>query len=131
MTHINTSFSRRGSRAFRVALIIVVLVISGMVLGVGNPAQPVARAQAAPTAAQNQDLFGVVGRDPFYEWNTDHAKFPNATNKTALEQEAKELRNVGAKWVRMEFFADYDGSVAPGDINWNKYDYFINDLAPK
>lgn len=106
------------------------------------PANPSARAnaqeqqasqaaQGAVTANPDQDLFGIVIRDPFYEWNTDPVKYPDAANKTALEEEAKELQALGAKWVRMEFFADYDGSVAPGDINWAKYDYFIQELAPK
>jgi hypothetical protein len=79
----------------------------------------------------DRDLFGMVMRDPFYEFNTDPVNFSNAPNKTALEAQAKELASAGVKWVRMEFFADYDGSVAPGEINWNKYDWFIKELAPK
>jgi hypothetical protein len=79
----------------------------------------------------DQDIFGVVVRDPFYEYNTDPVNFHEAANRTALEVQAKELAGVGAKWIRMEFFADYDGTVAPGDINWSKYDWFINELAPK
>ena len=76
-------------------------------------------------------MFGIVMRDPFYEYNTDPVNYPNACNRTALEKQASELQALGAKWVRMEFFADYDGSVKPGDINWAKYDCFINDIAPR
>ena len=73
----------------------------------------------------------MVMRDPFYEYNTDTVNFPNASNRTALERQAAELAAAGVKWVRMEFFADYDGSVKAGDINWAKYDWFIKELAPK
>ncbi len=73
----------------------------------------------------------MVMRDPFYEYNTDPVNYPNATNRTALERQAMELAAAGVKWVRMEFFADYDGSVKAGDINWAKYDWFIKELAPK
>ncbi len=131
MTKIPSLFRRGPLRAARLFLLLVLVGISVVPGSLNSFHPPVAHAQAASTSAQNQDLFGVVSRDPFYEWNTDPVNFPNAANKTALEQEAKELQAVGARWVRMEFFADYDGSVPPGDINWAKYDYFINELAPK
>lgn len=73
----------------------------------------------------------MVIRDPFYEYNTDPVRYPNALNRAALEREAAELEAAGVKWVRMEFFADYDGSVDRGEINWAKYDWFIQELAPK
>src|SRR5438874_13674683 len=70
--------------------------------------------QAQSTSAQanvdrvrtpaDRDLFGMVMRDPFYEYNTDPVNFSNAPNKTALEAQAKELDSAGVKWVRMEFF---------------------------
>ena len=82
-------------------------------------------------AESERELFGMVMRDPFYEYNTDTVNFPNATNRTALEKQAQELAAAGVRWVRMEFFADYDGSVQAGDINWAKYDWFIKELAPK
>ncbi|MFL5735455.1 MAG: hypothetical protein ACJ78Q_20025 [Chloroflexia bacterium] len=77
------------------------------------------------------ELFGMVVRDPFYEYNTDPVNFHEAPNRTALERQAIELHTAGVKWIRMEFFADYDGTVPKGDINWSKYDWFINELAPK
>jgi hypothetical protein len=109
-----------------------------------GPAQLPARAQAiADPAGQNLtvsplalrtgdgELFGMVARDPFYEYNTDPVNFPNQPNKVALERQAAELASLGVRWLRMEFFADYDGSVRPGEINWEKYDWFIRELAPK
>jgi hypothetical protein len=80
---------------------------------------------------QDSDLFGMVIRDPFYEFNTDPVNYPMAPNKGALEQQAKELAAAGVRWIRMEFFADYDGTVAPGEINWTKYDWFIKEIAPR
>lgn len=81
--------------------------------------------------AAERELFGMVVRDPFYEYNTDPVNFHEAANRTALENQAVELAAAGVKWIRMEFFADYDGTVKAGDINWSKYDWFIRELAPK
>ena len=99
----------------------------------GSPNANVAHAGPVhmPPSTVNRDLFGMVIRDPFYEYNTDPVNFKDAPNRTALEQEAREIASAGAKWIRMEFCADYDGSVQPGDINWAKYDWFINELAPR
>ncbi|HEY0071803.1 MAG TPA: hypothetical protein VGE04_17730 [Chloroflexia bacterium] len=107
-----------------------------------HPAQQPAHAQTqpdpsgielSPLAMRGTDgeIFGMVARDPFYEFNTDPVIFPNQPNKMALERQAAELASAGVRWVRMEFFADYDGSVRPGEINWDKYDWFIRELAPK
>ena len=93
---------------------------------------PKAAAFGASIRAENErELFGMVARDPFYEYNTDPINYPNAPNKTALERQARALAGAGVRWIRMEFFADYDGSVKAGEINWNKYDWFIKELAPK
>jgi hypothetical protein len=86
---------------------------------------------APPRSPSDRELFGMVIRDPFYEYNTDPVNFHEAPNRTALERQAMELHGAGVKWIRMEFFADFDGSVQPGEINWAKYDWFINELAPK
>ena len=88
-------------------------------------------ASTSTRAEADRELFGMVMRDPFYEFNTDPVNFPNATNRNALERQAAELAAAGVRWVRMEFFADYDGTVKAGDINWAKYDWFIKELAPK
>lgn len=99
-----------------------------------SPMRSAGRAEAAQVRERestDQDLFGIVMRDPFYEFNSDPVNFPMQANKAALEEQTRELSNAGAKWVRMEFFADYDGTVPAGEINWDKYDYFIKVLAPK
>ncbi|HEX8228250.1 MAG TPA: hypothetical protein VF826_02935 [Chloroflexia bacterium] len=135
------SFLRHNKRAFTV-LACALLLATGI-----GPAQQPARAQTlvdptapagpglefSPLALRTGDgeLFGMVARDPFYEFNTDPVRFPNQPNKVALERQAAELASLGVRWIRMEFFADYDGSVQPGEINWEKYDWFIRELAPK
>jgi hypothetical protein len=115
-------------RALLGALVIIVTLAAP--LATNRPAFAQTGKDRVRTPA-DRDLFGIVIRDPFYEYNTDTINFKNAPNKTALENQAKELAGAGVTWVRMEFFADYDGSVAPGEINWEKYDWFINELAPR
>jgi hypothetical protein len=115
-------------------IFIIALFASGMGIpplpaGSAQEISPVANRSARPPA--ERELFGMVARDPFYEYNTDPVNFHEAPNRVALEQQAAELAAAGVKWIRMEFFADYDGTVKPGDINWSKYDWFIRELAPK
>lgn len=132
------SFVRRNKRALCALASALLLAISIV------PTQQPARAQAPPGPASSGielsplalstgdgEVFGMVARDPFYEFNTDPVNFPNQPNKVALERQAVELASLGVRWIRMEFFADYDGSVRPGEINWEKYDWFIRELAPK
>ncbi len=91
------------------------------------PIRPAA-VQAAPGLAYadgRQDLFGMVARDPYYEFDTDPLHYPGASNRTALEREAAELEALGVRWVRMEFWANSDG------FEWARYDAFINDIAPR
>ncbi len=84
-------------------------------------------AHAAPlpqATGANADLFGMVIRDPYYEYNSDPINFPNTANLAALNRQAAELQEMGVHWVRLEFFAN-------GDFNWARYDAFINDIAPR
>ena len=95
-----------------------------LVLAIALPAAsaPPARAQSA---TPSPDLFGMVARDPYYEWNTDPIHFPNASNRAALEREAAELQAMGVRWVRIEFWVDGE------DFNWDRYDAFVNEIAPR
>ncbi len=43
----------------------------------------------------------------------------------------KEMAAGGAKWVRVEFFAEYGDLGGPGVFNWQKYDWFLTDLCPR
>ena len=100
------------------------LVVLGLLLAPAGQT-PVAAASIAPFADGRQDLFGMVARDPYYEFDTDPIHYPGALNRTALEREAAEMEAMGVRWVRMEFWADGDG------FNWARYDAFINDIAPR
>lgn len=90
---------------------------------------------AAPTAAALADpypdrdgFFGVVGRDPYYEWNTDTVHYNNDVNRAVLENIVKEMAASGVKWVRIEFFAEYGDPTGPGKMSYEKYDWFLTDL---
>src|SRR6476660_5833841 len=119
MTHTS-----RPARRFRFARILLafILVLTALSTALA-PRQHTNTALAASSrerADEDQDIFGMVMRDPFYEFNSDPVNYPMQANKDALEEQARELSNAGVKWVRMEFFADYDGTVPAGEINWSK-----------
>ena len=97
-------------------------------------AQPAdAPALPALTRGPNADFFGIVGRDPWYEWNTDPARFPNDLNRDALEGQARDLARAGAGWIRIELRAEQDvtAPAGPGYIDYRKWDWFIKECAPK
>jgi hypothetical protein len=127
---INFPDARTG-RAVRICLTVVIAVSMFGTFWIRANSNQTAFAADRVRTPQDSDLFGMVIRDPFYEFNTDPVNYPMAPNKGALEQQARELAAAGVRWIRMEFFADYDGTVAPGEINWTKYDWFIKEIAPK
>src|SRR3954447_13779784 len=87
-----------------------------------------ASAALADPYPDRDPFFGVVGRDPYYEWNTDTVHFNNDVNKTVLENIVKEMAASGVKWVRIEFFAEYGDVSGPGRMPYEKYDWFLTDL---
>ena len=86
-----------------------------------------------PTRGTDADFYGIVGRDPWFEWNTDPVRFPNDVNRDALEGQARELAAAGAGWVRVEIRAEHDANApgGPGYIDYRKFDWFIKECAPK
>jgi hypothetical protein len=106
-------------------------LISAPALWAADPAPPTS---SAITAELPGDFLGMVVRDPHYEWNTN----PNyvGTNKAFYDAMGENLRDLGVKWVRIEFFAE-DGAPAAGQpdlrgrVDTAKYSYFINTVAPK
>lgn len=72
--------------------------------------------------------FGMVIRDPFYEWNR-HPLHPNAPNYEFLAAMANNLYTLGVRWVRLEFHAEEGNNY--GSIDWRKYDWFVNEAAPR
>lgn len=128
---IYQSATRHARVRFVIALVsfIVVAAIPSLNAARTSDAQPAPPLRQRTEA--DRELFGMVVRDPFYEYNTDPVNYPDAPNRKALERQARQLAAAGATWIRMEFFADYDGTVPAGEINWSKYDWFIRELAPK
>jgi hypothetical protein len=95
----------------------------------------VAEPPALPTATRSADadFYGIVGRDPWFEWGTDPERYPNDVNRAALEGMARDLAYAGAGWVRIELRADHDSPAdgGPGYIDYRKWDWFIKECAPK
>ena len=88
-------------------------------------------ATSSDKAASHAGYFGLVAMDPWYTYNTDPVNFPNDVNRAFLERMAADIANMGATWIRIEFHAEYDQPSGPGPIDYAKYDWFINEIAPK
>lgn len=107
------------------ALLALALLATSLV---SRPAATVS-AQRDPTS--RAEFFGIVGRDPWYEFNTDPERAPLDVNRIFLETMMAEMAALGARWVRIELHAEYDTAPGPGWIDWNKHDWYLFDLAPR
>ncbi len=97
--------------------------------------QDVAAMSSNDLVAQHDDrdpaeFFGMVGRDPWYEYGTNPEDHPNDVNRTFLENMVAEMSEMGVRWIRFEFRAEVDQPEGPGPIDWSKHDWFINELLP-
>ncbi|HUZ03137.1 MAG TPA: glycosyl hydrolase [Thermomicrobiaceae bacterium] len=113
--------ARASARGVRLC---VILVIAAM-LPFSFTGTAAARNQSDP-----QDFFGIVGRDPWYEYNTDPAQWPNQVNQTFMDSMNAGMQNLGARWERIEIHGEYDQPVGPGRIDYSKTDWFIQQDAP-
>ncbi|MEI7555673.1 hypothetical protein [Candidatus Chlorohelix sp.] len=86
--------------------------------------------EAGAATDQNAELFGLVGRDPWYEWNTN-PNSPNTMNYEFMDNMARQMALMGVRWVRIEFRADVAGGIRGGVFNYQKYDDFIFNIAPR
>ncbi|HET9014698.1 MAG TPA: glycosyl hydrolase, partial [Thermomicrobiaceae bacterium] len=102
----------------------VILILAAM-LPLSITGTAAARSQSDP-----QDFFGIVGRDPWYEYNTNPAQWPNQVNKTFLDNMNAGIQQLGARWERIELHAEYDQTTGPGYIDYSKTDWFIQQDAP-
>lgn len=83
---------------------------------------------SAQVVAINPELLGMVVRDPWYEFGTN-PRYPNQPNYEAQERMGQILAEAGVRWVRLEFFVDEAlGGLEP---NLARYDYFVNEVAPR
>jgi hypothetical protein len=119
----------------RLALALALILLACLLMVIfspGNSSTYNAQARPANTAMgePREEIFGIVGRDPWYEWNSNPL-FPNAMNYEFMENMARQMALMGARWVRIEFRADVTGGVRGGTFNYQKYDDFIFKIAPK
>jgi len=83
-----------------------------------------------PKAIAPPDFFGVVGRDPWYDFNSDPTN-PGRPNLALEEHFAQEISMMGARWIRIEFHAENRADKRGGYIDFSKYDPFIKEIAPR
>lgn len=77
------------------------------------------------------EIFGIVGLDPWYTFDADPVNYPGDVNRALLERMASDMSRMGARWIRIEFHAEYNLDVGPGPIDYAKHDWFINEVAPR
>lgn len=122
----------------RAALFLTLLFLSSTLLSsfssasANLPASPFyfAPAASSPNSIASPDFFGMVGRDPWYDFNTDPLN-PGRPNLTMQENMAQQMSLLGVRWVRIEFHAEGRWDARGGFINYGKYDAFINDIASR
>lgn len=81
-------------------------------------------ATAQPRQQIEPDFWGMVVRDPYYEWGTNPA-FPDQINQTFINTMLDELQKMGVQWVRFEFHGQWGGGEY-GSINLSQADYFVD-----
>lgn len=106
-------------------MIIPLLAMNYVAVFPGESASP------ADSGSADAGFFGLVAMDPWYTYNTDQVNFPNDVNRAFLERMAADIANMGATWIRIELHAEYNQPSGPGPIDFAKYDWFINEIAPK
>ncbi len=97
------------------------------------PFIPTVKASPNPALAASgppPELFGIVGHDPWYQWNTNPAR-PNAMNYEFMDNMARQMALMGARWIRIEFHADTAVGARGGILHYEKYDDFIFKIAPR
>lgn len=95
----------------------------------GFIASPSAAAQPPAAAAVPREMIGMVVRDPWYEFGT-HPAYPNQPNYIAQERMGQILAEAGVRWVRVEFLVRDQGAGTFAE-QVARYDYFINEVAPR
>ncbi len=121
----------------RMVVVLIIWFLTSVIFG-SFPTEPGNRAAQAFYAADipqkssvaPPDFFGMVGRDPWYDFNSDPTN-PNRPNLAMQENMAQQISLAGARWVRIEFHADARSDARGGFIDYSKIDVFINEIAPR
>lgn len=108
-------------------MIVRLLLVIGLLV-TGLPPVRLVGAEPFTAALATPDFFGLVGRDPWYE-------FDEATNQPRRPFQEAMLRNIaasGAGWIRIEFHTNYLAGPfrAAGSIAFAETDLFVRELAP-
>lgn len=82
-----------------------------------------ARAANSSPVVIDPEFFGMVVRDPYYDYDS----YPGlrGVNTVAQDEMGRRLEQLGVRWVRIEFIGD------GGGVHFPKYDYFIKQVAPR
>lgn len=118
--------SRRDSIAIGV-LVGMVLLIGVVGNWLGQQRQPTAPAPT-PAEATAGAIYGMVIRDPWYDFGTDPAH-PEEPNRAAQDRMGEILGELGVRWVRLEFHLE--GGDLTLEQQLARYDYFIREVAPR
>ena len=117
-------WARCSGWALRVGVSIWLALLTAVTVG------PRPAAAEEPRAAlATPDFFGVVGRDPWYEFDP----VTGQPKRAFQEAMARNIAATGARWTRIEFHTAYQsaGLRIAGDINFAETDLFVNELAPR
>lgn len=98
-------------------LLVVLIVLMGSSIRAAQPPLP------TPPTPPTPNFWGMVVRDPVYEWGT-HPNFPNQANQPFIDSMLDTLQAMGAEWVRFEFHGVWDDTDY-GAINLAQADYFV------
>ncbi|NNJ11483.1 hypothetical protein EKD04_014190 [Chloroflexales bacterium ZM16-3] len=95
----------------------------------GTPPTGATSSPSTQSQALDPDMMGMVIRDPWYEFGT-YPGLPDEPNRVSQERMGQILEEAGVRWVRLEFFVEGDDAAAL-DRTFARYDYFINEVAPR
>lgn len=87
-----------------------------------------ARPGSSPFRIADGEMMGLVIRDPWYDYGT----YPDASdepNRAFQDRMGAMLEQMGVQWVRLEF--QLDGGDLIADDQVARYDYFIQEVAPR
>jgi hypothetical protein len=100
-----------------------------MLLAAAPPAAPARATAPDPPALAPADFFGVVGRDPWYEFDP----ISGQPRREFQETMARNIAATGARWIRIEFHTAYEsiGALRAGKLTFAETDLFITEIAPR
>ncbi|MEI7768708.1 MAG: hypothetical protein WCI67_01905 [Chloroflexales bacterium] len=115
------------SRTYRRAILATCVCLSVIAAALASAAG--AGPAPTPAGAIDRELLGMVVRDPWYDFGTS-PDLPDQPNQVSQEHMGAILEQAGVRWVRFEFFVAGDDPAAL-DRTFARYDFFVNEVAPR